>query len=193
VGHPDNREQAESRVKFAYADPPYLGLAKAFYGDRHPDAADYDRIETHAALIRRLCDEYADGWAMSLHSPSLRHILPLCPDDVRVMSWVKPFASFKPGVGVAYAWEPVIVHGGRKRTRDQGTVRDWVAANIAMQRGFPGAKPRKFCAWVFEVLNAQPGDTLDDLFPGSGAVSLAWEQFMHGCDSWRELPLGGAA
>ena len=30
-------------MKFAYADPPYLGLAKRFYGDIHPEAAEYDK------------------------------------------------------------------------------------------------------------------------------------------------------
>ena len=34
-------------MKFAYADPPYLGLAKKFYKDLHPDAADYDKKEKH--------------------------------------------------------------------------------------------------------------------------------------------------
>ena len=158
-------------MRFAYADPPYLGLAVAFYGDRHPEAAVYDTVEGHRNLIERLCAEYPDGWAMSLHEPALRTILNLCPPDVRVMPWVKPFASFKPGVGVAYAWEPVIVRGGRKRTRTQRTVRDWVAANITMRKGFPGAKPADFTQWVLDVLNAQPGDTVDDLFPGSGMVS----------------------
>ena len=64
-------------VKFAYADPPYYGLASKFYGKLHKDAADYDRIETHAALITRLSLEYPDGWAMSLQSKALAAILPL--------------------------------------------------------------------------------------------------------------------
>lgn len=165
-------------MRFGYADPPYFGLAASFYGDQHPDAADYDRIETHAALIERLSRDY-DGWALSLHSPSLKHILPLCPHDARVMAWVKPFASFKLGVGVAYAWEPVIVRGGRRRTRDQQTVRDWCAANITLMRGFPGAKPNAFVWWLLDVLNVQPADTIDDLFPGSGAVTraiAAWKE-----------------
>lgn len=160
-------------MRFAYADPPYYGLAQKFYGDRHPEAAVYDTLEAHAALIERMNDEFSDGWAMSLHSPSLKHILPLCPDDCRVGAWVKPFASFKPGVGVAYAWEPVIFRGGRRRTRKQQTVRDWCAVNIAMLRGFPGAKPREFVLWVLDWLNVEPGDTVDDLFLGSGAVSAA--------------------
>lgn len=159
-------------LRFAYADPPYFGLAAKFYGHLHPNAADYDRLETHAALIARLCSEY-DGWAMSLHAPSLRDILPLCPPDVRVMPWVKPFASFKPGVGVAYAWEPLIVRGGRRRSREQLTVRDWCACNITLQRGFQGAKPARVIEWVLEVLNVQPQDTFDDIFAGSGAVSRA--------------------
>lgn len=159
-------------MRFAYADPPYLGLAAKFYGDRHADAADYDRVEAHIALIARLEADY-DGWAMSLHTPSLRTILPLCPEGSRVAAWVKPFASFKPGVNPAYAWEPVIWRGGRKRDKTHETTRDWIAENITMLRGFPGAKPRKFCLWIMDLLGVDPGDTVDDLFPGSGAVGLA--------------------
>lgn len=165
-------------MRFAYADPPYFGLSAKFYAHLHDAAADYDRLETHQALIDRLCDEYADGWAMSLHTPSLKHILPLCPDDCRVMAWVKPFCSFKPGVGVAYAWEPVIVRGGRKRLRSQLTVRDWAAINITLKRGFTGAKPTAFVWWLLDVLNVQPGDTVDDLFPGSGAVQSALDGWL---------------
>jgi hypothetical protein len=87
------------------------------------------------------------------------------------MAWVKPFAAFKPYVGVAYAWEPVIVCGGRPRTRQQQTVHDWVSANITLRRGLVGAKPEKFCHWLLEVLNVQPGDTVDDLYPGTNVIS----------------------
>lgn len=160
-------------MRFAYADPPYLGLSAKIYGGMHAEAAEYDKPETHQRLIDRMDSEY-DGWALSTHSPALRVILPMCPDDCRVMAWVKPFCSFKPGVGVAYAWEPLIVRGCRKRTREQPTIRDWVAANITLQRGFPGAKPESLCFWLFEVLNLLPDDIFDDLFPGSGAVTRAW-------------------
>ena len=166
-----------SPLRLAYADPPYYGLAAKFYGHLHSAAADYDKLESHKALIERMCDEY-DGWAMSLHTPTLKNILPLCPDDVRVMAWVKPFASFKPGVGVAYAWEPLIVRGGRRRRRDQLTVRDWHACNITLRRGFTGAKPAGVVRWLLDVLNAEKTDTIDDLFPGSGAVGReieAWK------------------
>lgn len=165
-------------MKFAIADPPYFGLAAKFYGHLHPEAAVYDTLEAHAALIKRLELEY-DGWAMCLHAPSLKDILPLCPRDARVLSWVKPFCSFKPGVGVAYAWEPIILGGGRKRSREQETVRDWAAVNITLKKGFSGAKPRDLVWWLLEVLNAQPGDTVEDLFPGSGAVTRAIEDW-HG-------------
>jgi hypothetical protein len=164
-------------MKFAYADPPYFGCGTKHYGDLHESAADYDRPETHRALVERLCDEFADGWALSLSAPTLRVILPMCPDDVRVGAWTKPFASFKPGVNPAYAWEPVIFRGGRKRTRDEATVRDFCAVNIAMKKGFPGAKPEGFCFWVFDLLGARSGDEMHDLFPGSGAVGRAWEKY----------------
>ena len=84
---------------------------------------------------------------------------------------------FKPNVGVAYAWEPVIVRGGRRRTREQLTVRDWVAQSITLRRGMVGAKPDAFCYWLFSVWNAGPGDELVDMFPGSGAVTAAWRVY----------------
>jgi hypothetical protein len=157
-------------VRFAYADPPYIGKARKYYG---PDA----REVNHRLLIGTLVLEYPDGWALSCSSPSLRQLLPLCPADVRVLAWVKPFVPYKKGVGVAHAWEPVIVRGGRKRTRQDGTVNDWARIPATMATGLIGAKPEAFCLWLFEVLNAQPGDELDDLFPGTGAVTRAWRQW----------------
>lgn len=53
---------------------------------------------------------------------------------------------------------------------------------------FLGRKPREFCRWFFDLLGAQRGDTLDDLFPGSGAVTAAWEEFV-GARPQRELIL----
>jgi len=57
-------------MRFAYADPPYMGQAKKHYS-HDPNCAEVD----HAALIERL-NAY-DGWALSLSTPSLKHILPL--------------------------------------------------------------------------------------------------------------------
>ena len=160
-------------MKAAYADPPYLGCGAKHYGNLHNEAAHYDTPEAHNQLIERLCDEY-DTWALSLHEPSLRTILAMCPDDVRVAAWVKPFAAFKANVTRAWAWEPVIFKFARSRARTQDTWRDFVAEPIAMRRGFPGAKPEKFCFWVFDGLNLTADDEFDDIFPGSGAVGDAW-------------------
>jgi hypothetical protein len=147
---------------FAYADPPYPGC-----GHRYPEKKEVD----HRELVDRLVAEYPDGWALSTSSVALKMVLNLCPDNVRVMAWVKPFAVFKPNVNPGYTWEPVIVSGGRRRTRQQPTARDWVSANITLKKGLVGAKPETFCAWILDVLNYQPGDTLDDLFPGTGVMS----------------------
>ncbi len=157
----------------AYADPPYPGQAAKHYKDRH----DYGGEVDHAALIAQLEVEYPDGWALSTSSPALRSILELCPPDVRVGAWVKPFCAFKVGVPVAYAWEPVIWKGGRKKGRDEDTVRDWVAAPITLRRGVHGAKPLAFAFWLFSVLGLQASDTLVDLFPGSGAITEAWRKY----------------
>lgn len=163
-------------MRAAYADPPYLGCGQKHYGALHQNAADYDDPETHRQLIARLCDEF-ECWALSLHEPSLRILLAMCPDDVRVGAWVKPFASFKANVTRAYTWEPVIFRFARPRTRLQPTWRDHVSAPIAMLRGFPGAKPEAFCFWVFDGLNLNASDEFCDLFPGSGAVLAAWNKW----------------
>lgn len=36
-------------------------------------------------------------------------------------------------------------------------------------------KPEPFCWWVFDLLGLVEGDTLIDVFPGSGAVGRAWQ------------------
>lgn len=163
-------------MKAAYADPPYLGCGKSHYGHLHELAADYDDPETHRRLIERLSDEQ-ECWALSLHEPSLRTILNMCPADVRVATWVKPFAAFKANVTRAYTWEPVIFRFSRNRTREQDTWRDHISEPIAMRRGFPGAKPAKVCYWIFEGLNLEADDDFRDLFPGSGAVGEAWAKW----------------
>lgn len=157
-------------MRFAYADPPYVGQAKKHYGKEASYAGEVD----HAGLIEMLCRDFPDGWALSASSPSLRAILPLCPPDVRVAAWVKPFASFKANVNPAYAWEPVIWRGGRKRGRKAQTVRDWVRCNITLRRGLSGVKPEPFSFWLFDLLGMEPSDDLVDVFPGSGAVTNAW-------------------
>lgn len=165
-------------MKFAYADPPYLGCSKHY--PEHPEAAKWDDPEAHGELMRDLERDYPDGWALSLSAPSAFVLLALCParpPRARLCGWFKPFASFKPNVPVAFAWEPVIVVGGRKRGRDEDTVRDWVSANITLERGTHGAKPDKFCFALFDWLGMERKDEFVDLFPGSGAVTRAHESW----------------
>ena len=161
-------------MRFAYADPPYVGQAFKHYRD-DPRCAEVD----HAALIASMCEDYPDGWALSggANPDSLRVIVPLLPDGARVMAWVKDWASFKANVNPAFCWEPVIVWRGRKRTRKQKTVRDWVMCPATTQTGVHGSKHPLFCAAVFDWLNMQPGDELEDLYPAKGAVSWAWERY----------------
>lgn len=163
-------------MRATYADPPYLGLAEKFYGELHPEAAIYDQPETHKRLIERLSDEN-DAWALSMSTTTLRLMLPWCPEDVRIGAWVKPFASFKMNVTHAFAWEPVLFRFHRKRTREQGTWRDFIAEPITLKRGFRGAKPERVCFWIFEGLNLAEGDEFCDMFPGSGAVTRAYEKW----------------
>jgi hypothetical protein len=155
-------------VRIAYADPPYPGMAH-FYGCPEVD---------HRALIADLCEQFPDGWALSTASTTLKQVLALCPDDVRIAAWVKPFASFKKGVNPAYAWEPIIFRGGRRRTDGtEPTTRDWCACNITLRRGFTGAKPEALAWWLFDLMGMRKDDEFVDLFVGSGAVTRAWQSW----------------
>ena len=162
-------------MKFAYADPPYLNQCSQ-YDHYHPDGKCWDHPNTHVALIRRLVRDYPDGWALSLSSTTLHPLLKMCPDDVRIAAWVKPFAAFKRNVRIAYTWEPVIIHRGRLSSKDGATPnRDHLdepalSEPITMRKGFTGAKPERFCHWVLDLLGWKEGDQIDDLYPGTGVM-----------------------
>lgn len=164
-------------MKIGYADPPYPGQAQRHYGDQ----PDYVGEVDHGELLKRLDADY-DGWLLHTSSVALPEILRLAADEnvtgFRIMAWVKPFAAFKRNVSVAYAWEPVLVKAVRKPVVSKRIVmRDWVSESITLRRGLTGAKPEAVCRWAFEMLGAEPGDDLDDMFPGTGAVFRAWEKW----------------
>lgn len=172
-------------MRIAYADPPYIGQARKHYR-KHPD---YAGEVDHAELVDRLSAEFPDGWALSLSCKSLQYILGLCPDDVRVLSWVKPMTPILPGIRVQYGWEPVIVRGGRQGPHETGQpmTRDWLSASPVGGTFRPlgpnhiiGRKPTEFCYWLFSVMGMQRGDELVDLYPGTGAVGAAWEEWQQG-------------
>lgn len=170
-------------MNFAYADPPYLGCC-AKYGHRHEAPYGcWNDLETHRLLIRNLRDGYPDGWILSLGSNNAEDMLHLCREEigrnqVRLGAWVKPFGVYKPNVNPAFVWEPIIFRGGRKRDRTQDTVRDWHSENITLRKGLTGAKPPKFSDWLLALLGVDfaAGDTIDDLFPGTHGMTLAWKE-----------------
>lgn len=161
-------------MKLAYLDPPYLGCAHLY--PEHPEASDADDPMWHAGLMAGV-DEAYDGWAFSLSSPSLRTLLPLAPDGVRVAAWVKPFAAFKKNVRIAYTWEPVIFKPGRDSSKDGAPVgRDHLSESITLRKGLTGAKPEAFCRWVLTLLGYVDGDEIEDFFPGTGVMGRVLSQ-----------------
>lgn len=189
--------------RFAVADPPYPGQSFRHYG-LHKD---YDGEVDHDELISRLVTNY-EGWALHTSAPGLFHcqlilsrygLTPINEltfkggGDYRLFAWAKPFAAFKRNVKVAYTWEPVLIKALRpaEPKRIEGIVsRDHLAEaeseeeaiceSITMKRGLTGAKPERVCHWVFEAAGLDPTDEFHDLYPGSGAVTRAWE-------SWKAL------
>lgn len=157
-----------SSKRLVYADPAYPGMAKRYYGNEPTYAGEVD----HEALIAKLVTY--DGWALSTSEKALRDVLPLCPKGVRIGSWTKPIGAAPLTRGPHNCWEPVIYVPARLR---RPGVRDHLSAQPARFGGtLVGRKPIAFCTWIFALLGAQPGDSLDDLFPGTGVVGSCWLQ-----------------
>jgi hypothetical protein len=180
-------------MRFAYADPPYIGMAKRYYKDQ----ASYGGEVDHKALLERLYEEFPDGWALSSSMKGLWTIIPLIPMSwkCRIACWAKPYVGspiYIKQKRPIYSWEPVVFRGGRPLRATQ-VVRDYlVCNNLSAQPGrrsgngkadgggLAGAKPDEFCYWLFELLNMQTGDEFVDLFPGTGRVTRAWQTY---CDA----------
>lgn len=164
---------ASEPMRFAYADPPYPGMAWRYYRDEEVD---------HAELVARLVREFPHGWALSTSAEALPEVLALCPrEDLRVCSWVKG-----PRPGVAHrarsAWEPVIVWRGRTRriptSEDLSDVLLWGGRQHSHPGALLGMKPAAFCEWVLRLLGVQVGDTLMDIYPGSGVMGRAFRLYV---------------
>ena len=175
--------------RIAYADPPYPGKSKRYYGS-HPD---YAGEVDHAALVASLSADY-DAWALSTSAEALPSVLAVCPPGVRVAAWHR---GHRPHLGAGLplnAWEPVIYAGqivapagttrlastddaspGSARRVDSFVYRP--GSRTTDPQRVVGAKPAAFCRWIFDLLDARPGDEFVDVFPGSNGVARAWDVF----------------
>ena len=182
-------------MKFAIADPPYFGRANRWYGETgcgngykagkppsHPEASIWDTKQAHIDLINKLNKEY-DGFAISLsvHNLSLylSHIETDSRNGIRVMSWVKP-SAVPSGNRLRNTWEPVIIKMPKKRKNYKAgkSCVDVLTAHPP-RNGFIGAKPYEWTYWVLDAMGVQQGDTVDDLFNGSGLVSAAIQGYLN--------------
>lgn len=173
-----NDGPAASPGAFRYADPPYPGTSSKYYRDEPSFAGEVDFPALIASL--RAAHDAGEilGWALSTSARSLRELLPLCPAEARVCAWVKPIGASSRTYGLHNTWEALIVVVGRHRRPGK---RDWLRAMPARKEGtLPGRKPIAFCAWLFEILGMLPGDTLVDVFPGTGIVTRAWAELSSG-------------
>lgn len=180
-----------SGLRYAIADPPYLGRGARYYGpgtngrkmfgsgmpgraqylktSEHQDAHLWDDPATHAELISDLTSRY-DGWAVALARDSLLVYLTAAPPDVRIAVWHK--VDIMPAARIREVWEPVLLYVPPDR-RARGTgppVRDLLSTPVP-HVGHVGAKPRSWTRWVLDLLGATDRDTVVDLFPGSGMVA----------------------
>lgn len=176
-------------MRLAIADPPYLGRAQRWYSaggcangygvglaDDHPDAGEWDEPARHEALIHQLDYGY-DGWAISASPATFALYMQVRP-DARVLIWHKGNAVAS-GSRIRGVWEPVLLHvpDGRRGRASGPMLNDVLSCGIQNRAGFAGHKPERWTRWVLDALGYDAEtDTVDDLFPGSGAVSSAIAQ-----------------
>lgn len=150
---------------YAYADPPYPGCAHMY-----PENEEVDLLE----LILGLDDAYPDGWAVSTHVRGLLEVGRDLPAGSRVASWVRTQGPLHPPLHFVTSWEPLIfktavVYTGGAPPKDSlvamTTNRGFMAKRHGQQ--LTGSKPAAFGRWVLQLLGWRPGDTLDDVFPGT--------------------------
>jgi hypothetical protein len=178
-------------ARLAIADPPYLGTADLFYGDQgvgydkglkttsntNPNAHLWDNPETHLELLDYLKDNF-DSYAIALNTHSVglysKRIKFGSQNGFRLCSWIRP-NSAPTGSRIRPSWEPVIVYNAKdRRSYRSGLARtkDYLIANPPRNK-FIGTKPFEWTEWVTELLGYEEGDTISDLFVGSGAVTSA--------------------
>lgn len=181
--------------RLAYADPPYPGRARRYYGD-HPD---YAGEVDHAELVASLAAEY-DAWALSTAADALQDVLVVCPPGVRVAAWHRGARPHRSATGPINAWEPVIYGGqfrrahqvdasSRSSTTRRGEQLDLSRGSSRRVDSFVfapaarttdpdrvvGAKPAAFWGWMFDLIGATPIDSFTDVFPASGGGARAWD------------------
>lgn len=171
--------QGESAIlRLAYADPPYPGKAHLYRENLEVD---------HAELVANL-GEY-DGWALSTDEKNLQYVLSLCPPKVRILAWCRP--DTVPFHGPWRSWEPVICVPARPEVAQFRSyfvplpaeqIAGWGAGNapargFCADKTFTGSKTPEFCEWVIRCLGAEAADDLTDIFPGTGVMGRAWQQF----------------
>jgi hypothetical protein len=172
------RVTVRSRARRWYGDGP-RGQNDTAPADFHPDAGEWDDPARHRSLLLELMDGW-DGWAIATTPDGLEAYAPL-PVPARILVWHKT-RSTPTGHRISSSWEPVILYPPkqrRARTAAAGAgvygrqIPDVLTA-APLNGGFPGAKPPSWTRWVLDALGYQQDtDTLDDLFPGSGAVTSA--------------------
>ena len=180
-------------MKFAIADPPYLGSAHRWYGvngrakgrglgraDEHPEAYLWDQEEKHIELAKKLLNEF-DGFAIALTSHSLSTYLSIIQtgrtNGIKVMSWIKP-ASLPGGNRITQSWEPVIVKVPKERKgRGTGKQMNDYLIKPSPRNKFAGSKPIEWTHWVLDAMGVRFDDEIVDLFNGSGLVKEAINEY----------------
>lgn len=164
-------------MRFAYADPPYLGQGKR-YAHLHPDSLVWDDPATHAALVERLEDEFPDGWAISM-TPQPEALMAYVGPGRELAVWHRRgWMTAAPQMRISFCFELVMYRTKVPNSKKHGPMVTNVFTlgghNWQVGSTHTGTKPPEFCSWVLDLLGYDPArDELVDLYPGEGAMTRA--------------------
>ena len=117
--------------------------------------------------------------------------------DVSVAAWFRGERRVRTSRPLS-SWEPVVyVPARRVVVPSSSAVCDALVhrarPRMTEPRRVVGQKPAAFAFWLFGLLGARPGDTMDDMFPGSGTIGRAWTMFSDMAPDASHLPRGDAS
>jgi len=150
----------DASVKLAFADPPYW--VKFKYANGKTDA-DMDYIDP-AWLV----SEMLRIAPVAMITPGIGHMFSY-PKPYWVINWYKPAAMGRNVSGGVNSWEPILVYGKVRIDIDV------IQSQVRFQHGaefHTCPKPLRLMTQIVERYSA-PGDTVLDLFVGSGTTCVA--------------------
>ena len=171
------------KADMVFTDPPYGNADSGKYGRGQLGIRTIKGDEDTSVLKDAVSSKYSDVLIFFLQWRTIKELIQHLEDNQialgTVAVWDKKNAGLSGGGGLAEQWEAILFCGDIKYKKFGGNVFSISREVLGRDnRPHPHMKPIKLLA---EILNFVEGDTVLDLFGGSGSTLIACEQLGRNC------------